>query len=347
MATKEGKISTREVVRSSGVSRQYASGLLAELVAAGCLIKIGSTKTAFYVTPAFIKLHPEILPPRYEKIFQNGSLEEHLVLEHVDRSFYPVKKLPENIKSIFTYAFSEMLNNAIEHSRSKNIRVVVSVENKILSFIVEDFGIGVFRNIMHKRSLKSPLEAIQDLLKGKTTTMPKAHSGEGIFFTSKAGDVFILDSFGDKLTINNLLPDVLVEKTKKIKRGTRVEFRLAINSIRHLNDVFRKYTDIGADSDYGFDKTEVRIKLYAIGGVHISRSQARRVLSGLEKFKIIMFDFDKVPVIGQAFADEIFRVFHSKYPSIKLEVENMNEGVGFMVRRAMSGVSANKTNSTK
>jgi hypothetical protein len=111
---------------------------------------------------------------------------------------------------------------------------------------------------------------------------------------------------------------------------------LSTSSSLHLNDVFNKYTNIGAESDYGFDKTEVRIKLYTIAGIHISRSQARRVLAGLEKFKVILFDFDKVPVIGQAFADEIFRVFHRKYPDIKLETENMDEGVKFMVERAQN-----------
>src|SRR3989338_8465686 len=88
----------------------------------------------------------------------------------------------------------EMFNNAIEHSESKIISVEVSLRNNKLSFIVEDSGIGVFRNIMKKKGLRSVIEAIQDLLKGKTTTMPKSHSGEGIFFTSKASDLFILDS---------------------------------------------------------------------------------------------------------------------------------------------------------
>lgn len=113
-------------------------------------------------------------------------------------------------------------------------------------------------------------------------------------------------------------------------------FKMSATSERHLSEVFKKYTNLAGESGYGFDKTEIRVKLYAIGGVHISRSQARRVLSGLEKFKIIIFDFDKVPTVGQAFADEVFRVFHHKYPQIKLEAENMDEGVKFMVERAQN-----------
>jgi len=144
----------------------------------------------------------------------------------------------------------------------------------------------------------------------------------------------MLDSFGYQLIINNKIPDVFVHKTKKIKRGTKVVFKIDIVSTQHLNDVFGQYTNQTEDSNYGFDKTMIQIKLYTFGGVHISRSQARRVLAGLEKFKVIVFDFNKVPLVGQAFADEIFRVFHNKHPKIRLETQNMNEGVKFMVERA-------------
>ena len=84
------------------------------------------------------------------------------------------------------------------------------------------------------------------------------------------------------------------------------------------------------------------MKLYTLEGVHISRSQARRVLSGLEKFKVIVFDFQKVPMVGQAFADEIYRVFHHKYPKIELQETNMNEGVQFMIQRAKNEAKINK-----
>lgn len=342
IAKEKGKLYSKDLVGQFKVSRQYANLLISALVGGHKLIKLGSTRKAFYVLPEYAKSHQEIFPVRYSKAFKNEGLEEHRVLSQIEDTFPTLKNLPENVRSIFTYAFSEMLNNAIEHSGSVRIGVEVSVPQKILSFIIQDSGIGVFRNVMKQRGLKSELEAIQDILKGKTTTMPKSHSGEGIFFTSKAGDVFILDSFGYQLIVNNETPDVFVKTVKKIKRGTRVLFKISAASNRHLSEVFKKYTNVGGENDYGFDKTEIRVKLYVIGGVHISRSQARRVLAGLEKFKIIVFDFDKVPTVGQAFADEVFRVFHHKYPHIKLEVENMSEGVKFMVERAQHEAEASK-----
>ena len=52
------------------------------------------------------------------------------------------------------------------------------------------------------------------------------------------------------------------------------------------------------------------------------------------KFKIILLDFKDVPVVGQAFADEIYRVFQNAHPDIQIKEENMSEGVRFMVERA-------------
>jgi hypothetical protein len=330
------ELRSKDIADQFSVSRQYVNSLISELVSSGKLVKIGSTRKTFYVTPEYADLHKEIFPLRYIKSFKNKGVEEHRVFSKILDSFLMIKNLPENVRSIFAFTFSEMLNNAIEHSKSPRINLEVSIQNGILSFVVEDSGVGVFRNVMRQRNLKSETEAIQDILKGKTTTMPKSHSGEGIFFTSKAGDIFTLNSFGEELTIDNRVPEttINIESKNKIKRGTRVSFQIAVDSDRHLNQVFKKYTNIGDESDYGFDKTEIRVNLYTVGGILISRSQARRILSGLEKFNIILFDFDKIPTIGQAFADEVFRVFHNSYPNIKLETENMQEGVKFMVERA-------------
>ena len=77
-------------------------------------------KGAYYVLPRYAEQHPEILPARYARIFDNTSLEEHVVLRRIEQEYSPIGKLPEHIRSIFTYAFSEMLNNAIEYVRVKH-----------------------------------------------------------------------------------------------------------------------------------------------------------------------------------------------------------------------------------
>lgn len=343
LINKRGKITSREITKPLKVSRQYANQVISELAKEGKVCKIGGTRGAFYISKTYMTEHPETISMTFRKRYVNRSLEEHTVLIEIEDKLPQIGKLPENIRSIFTFAFSEMLNNAIEHSKSKIISVEVTILDKSLSFVVNDAGVGVFRNIMKKRNLKSTMEAIQDLLKGKTTTMPKTHSGEGIFFTSKVGDTFTLDSFGQTLEMNNVIHDVAVRKTSVIKRGTSVTFRMGTDSKRHLNDIFKKYTNLNKDSDYGFDKTEIRVKLFASSGIHISRSQARRILAGLDKFKIVILDYKNVPIVGQAFADEIYRVFHNSHPEIVIQDENMSEGVKFMVKRAKNASPPSKT----
>jgi hypothetical protein len=65
----------------------------------------------------------------------------------------------------------------------------------------------------------------------------------------------------------------------------------------------------------------------------ISRSQAKRVVSRLELFKTILFDFTGVPSIGQAFADEIFRVCANEHPTISLLSIHANAEAQRMIAR--------------
>lgn len=318
-----------------GVSRQTAHLVIKELLSEGRVIKIGSTAKASYATPTYAAAHLEIFPDVIQRHFENASLEEHIIVEDIENHFPRLLKLEENVRAIFTYSFSEMLNNAIEHSESKSIDIQVSLEKGRLAFVVSDSGVGVFRNIMQKKNLHSELEAVQDLLKGKTTTMPKSHSGEGIFFTSKIADLFMLESFDNELIVDNKIRDVFINKPSRERNGTKVIWSIDSTTTRHLDEVFQKFSDIDEESGLpAFDQTEVKVRLYMMGGIHVSRSQARRVLHGLEKFKKIVFDFERVPMVGQAFADEVFRVFQNKYPKAVLEPVNMNDAVKFMVERA-------------
>jgi anti-sigma regulatory factor (Ser/Thr protein kinase) len=322
------KVADFIIFKKSLYSRQYISKIINELVDEKKLIKSGATAKALYALPD----NAEALGVVAKLTLANKDLEEHRVIEKIERQIPFIFKLKENTRSIFDYAFSEMLNNAIEHSKSKSISIEVGKNRGTLSFKIRDFGIGVFRNVMSNRKLKNELEAIQDLLKGKTTTAPKAHSGEGIFFTSKTADVFILESYDYVLVVNNVVNDVFFSKSRgRTKKGTSVTFEIQLGSDKHLIDIFQKFQTDG--ENLAFDKTEIQIKLYTLGTVYISRSQARRVLTNLEKFKSIVFDFDKVPMIGQAFADEIFRVFKNKYPKSKIEAVNMSEAVEFMIKR--------------
>lgn len=322
-----------DIVSSGSYSRGYVSSVLSKMVERGALVREGERRWSTYALPEYA----DYLGHKIRRKLSLKGLKEHEVLDDIMRVSTLLNRMPENVKGIFNYAFSEMLNNAIDHSQSPEATVIVSEDDSgRLKFVIKDGGIGVFRNVKIERGLASELEAIQDLLKGKTTTAPMAHSGEGIFFTSKAADLFVLDSYGLRLRIDNRIQDIFVEELPSDKpvMGTRVTFEIDTTSKLHLIDLFSRYQS--DPQEPAFDKTEIRVKLYTMGTIYVSRSQAKRVLAGLEKFNYVVLDFENVPTIGQAFADEIFRVFKSKYSEVKIVSINMNEAVNFMVQRAQA-----------
>ena len=225
-----------------------------------------------------------------------------------------------------------MVNNAIDHSRSNMVEIDCRRTETAITFIVRDFGIGIFNNVRTKFHLPGTLAAIQEILKGKATTAPKQHTGEGVFFTSKIGDTFIIDSFEKRLTINNLLPDIFISDRKPL-RGTRVSFSIHVSSERKIEDIYDAFT-VQSDDGLTFDKTRITVKLFQFGKNLPSRSEAKRVTMNLENFREVELDFSDVQTIGQAFADEIFRVWHNRHRDVKLIATNANENVTFMVRRA-------------
>lgn len=329
LAKKRDTFSTNDVLKALDYryGRAYVLRFIRSLLRAGKLVKSGSTRSALY---AHVD-KANFLGNSFEKRYQNKDLDDYKIWKEFVRALPFISQLSEHIRSILSYAFTEMVNNAIDHSKSSSLLIRAKKVGRTICFTVDDFGIGVFRNVMRERKLNSELEAIQDLLKGKTTTAPHAHSGEGIFFTSKVADIFTLDSYEYRLRIDNKANDIFVGEFHPKKSGTRVTFEIDEHHEGHLDDVFRRYyTD---PEELAFDKTEIQIKLYTMGSVYISRSQAKRVLAGLEKFRSIILDFDRVPGVGQAFADEIFRVFQGNHSDIKITPINMNESVNFMIKR--------------
>lgn len=244
------------------------------------------------------------------------------------------KSLNEKARDILSFAFSEMLNNAIDHSMSEVGYVKIWREGQVVKFIVKDEGVGIFRNFMTEKHLDDEIMAIQELIKGKQTTDPKRHSGEGIFWTSKIADKMTISSFGYSLIINNEIEDYTIRQLEEQIVGTEIYFEIDANTTKSLQTLFARYS---SDREtYNLDTTEILIKLFESGEVWISRSQAKRVMSGLERYKRIILNFKGIELIGQGFADEIFRVFEISHPEIKIVPTNMEKSVEIMVNRAKS-----------
>jgi len=326
--SKAGKANVTNIVNNlpSRRSRQWISLTLSQLTKEEKLVRSKEGKFVFYVLPNRL----DLLGKKITKTFRNQNIDEDSVFEELSGSSPFITKLSEDVSSIVRYAFTEMVNNVGDHSKASSMKVSIEEAGDKIIFEVMDDGIGVFRNIMQKKELASETEAVQELLKGKTTTLPHSHSGEGIFFTSKIADVFVSESFGYRLRVDNTLPDIFVEEVGPFA-GTRVRFEINKNSKKHLGDLFREYE--AEPGSYSFDKTKVLVKLFKAGSVYISRSQAKRLMANLEKFRLIILDFQGIKTVGQAFADEVFRVFSSNHPNTRIEAINTGETVEFMIRR--------------
>jgi hypothetical protein len=95
-----------------------------------------------------------------------------------------------------------------------------------------------------------------------------------------------------------------------------------------IEDVFSEFAP--EQYDYQFQKTKVLVKL--LQPDYVSRSEARRLLANLEKFREIALDFRGVRSVGQGFADEVFRVFAHRNPDIVLHSENASPAIMAMIR---------------
>jgi hypothetical protein len=60
------------------------------------------------------------------------------------------------------------------------------------------------------------------------------------------------------------------------------------------------------------------------------------LLSGAEQFREVVLDFKEVERVGQAFVDEVFRVWKGDHPQTAIVPINMRANVEFMVRRGLA-----------
>ena len=302
------------------ISRQTVSKYLNELVEKNYIIKNskGNYTINFYISES--------------KIYKNKNLEEDIVYDELIKKYEIDKK--NNVKHILVYAFTEILNNAIEHSEGTEISIHYAENYFNIFVIIKDNGIGIFRKIVRDHNLKNENEAIFELKKGKLTSDAENHSGEGIFFTSKVVDYFLISSFNKTFSSGSDEYFYSIEQNReRTIKGTEVILVLNKNTERTTKEIFDEYTS----DDFVFNKTKITVHLAKdyLGHDFVSRSLAKRILMNVEKFKVIVLDFENIDNIGQGFADEVFRVFKNKNPDITIVPINMNEEIEFMINRAM------------
>lgn len=278
---------------------------------------------------------------------QQQQLEEDIIYH---RDILPcLQNISADAQKIWCHSFTEIMNNAIDHANAQEI-VCSVIQNKLnATILIIDDGIGIFNKIVeyNKRVLGKEItedDAVGELFSGKFTTDSSNHSGEGIFFTSRLVDKFIIYSDGRYFGHDSYDTEILYNLFENKKsaesaifteqRGTLVMMVLSNYSRRNMEKVLNDFSD----PDKGFFRTQILIKNVIPNGDPVSRSQAKRLYNNFEKFEEVELDFSGIENIGQAFTHELFVVFERNHPKVTLTVKNANQKVENMIKRVKNTV---------
>jgi len=312
---------TRVVADAVGVSRQAVASRVRVLVDDGFLAKSGTTRPTYQLG----------LNRRALFDYPLAGLAEDRVWT---RDVAPLLQgLPREIVDICHFGLTEMVNNAIDHSEGSAVTVQVIRDSRQVFLGVSDDGIGIFHKIARALDLPDERLALLELSKGKLTTDPRRHSGEGVFFASRMFDHYQIMSGKLLFDHDDNEPEDWLFDMDNAGSGTDVFMQIAANATRTMAEVYAQYSS-GPD-DYTFAKTVVPVRLARVGDENlVSRSQAKRLLLRVDGFRVVVLDFAEVERVGQAFADEVFRVFANQHPGIELQAIHASPEVQQMIRRA-------------
>lgn len=231
---------------------------------------------------------------------------------------------------VLEYTVTEILNNAIDHSEGSAIFVQVAFDPRDVTIIVGDDGIGAFRKVREHFQLPTDLEAIAHIAKGRQTTAPDAHTGQGLFFSSRMVDLFEIEAGGRLWRVDNVRDDSTIASSIE-RPGTRVVLRTSKQGTLTPKEVFDRHSI----EEFEFDRGTFRVSLVSHGHEFISRSEAKRLAVGLNLYGAVELDFSGVDFVGQGFVDELFRVWVNANPGTTITYVNANETVRFMIERGL------------
>lgn len=304
------------------VSRTTVLRHINTLIKQNKIIKSGNTKQICYASA-------KQLQQSYIINLNDGFDEFDFFKIHISESLKA--HVSDNCYDICEYVITEMLNNAKDHASAKQISVTTKMGIENFCCAIHDNGIGIFKHLQNHLKLENSRETIFELSKGKLTSDPANHSGEGIFFSSRSVDFFKISANGFCFLRDNLIFDWALDDSD-IKKGTKVSFSISRKKETPLQHYFEQYTE-----NFNFTKTDILVALSKQFGERlISRSQAKRVCQGLEAFTHITLDFKHVSIVGQGFVDEIFRVYQNKRDTLSIHYINANENIEFMIKRSIS-----------
>ena len=300
------------------ISRRSAFALLRRLQSAQWLVHEGSVRRGSW--------HPGALRQVVQR-YELQGLQEDLPWS---RDFAPFFALPPEVARMAQHAFTELVNNAADHSGGTQVTVSMRQTAAHLQLLVSDDGCGLFERIESAFAIGDPALAMVELAKGKLTTQAERHTGRGLYFTSRLADVFDLHANERAYQYRGWDRRAWHPGKPLSRRGTSIYLAIALDTTRTLDAVLRAHSLDGAG--YGFDSTVVPLNLLLGPSTGLeSRAQARCVASRLGSFKRAELDFTGIADIGHGFADELFRVFGRDHPALALVPVGMAPRVAAMI----------------
>ncbi len=257
-----------------------------------------------------------------------GNPEEDIVWRTEVRGM--VGDLPENALDLWRCGFTEMFNNVVEHSGAESAFIQVKKTAFSTKMTIWDRGVGIFKKIGSHFNFIDERHAVVELAKGRLTTDRAAHSGEGIFFTTRMFDAFSILSGGILLSHTTSDDgDDWTLATQEDRSGTLITMTLKNDTSRLIKDL---YQNLSSDGTSGLSTAVVPAHLAQYGTEKlVSRSEAKRLLTGLARFKTALIDFGGIDSIGEAFADEVFRIFPAAHPGVEIREIRANKEIRGMI----------------
>lgn len=252
------------------------------------------------------------------------------------QDFLPFFTLSDPVAQLAQHAFTELLNNAIEHSGGTQVTVSMRQTPQQLQLLVSDDGRGIFDAIGETYRITDPAQAMLELAKGKLSTKPDGHNGRGLFFTARLADIIDLHANAQAFQQRDWQREQWHRTRPACRQGTAVYVAFSLDTDRRLDDVLRRYSLDG--QGYGFERTVVPLQLVTGPQLALaSRAQARRVALRLQRFRRVELDFDGLASVRHGFADELLRVFRHQHPEVDLVPVNMSPQVAALVGSVQAG----------
>jgi anti-sigma regulatory factor (Ser/Thr protein kinase) len=311
-----------QLMQRLAISRRSAGHVLRKLVALQWLVSTGTPRK------------PRYAPGALRQVVQRYPLEGLQEDLPWRRDFAPFFNLPGEVARMVQHGFTELVNNAIDHSGGSRVTVSMRQTPLQVQLLVSDDGVGLFERIAGSFAIDDAQLAMLELSKGKLTTQPERHSGRGLFFSSRLADVFDIHANRAAFQHRAWEPRSWRAGRPVSHQGTSIYMAITLDTARTLDAVLRAHSATGE----GYDFTRTSVPLLLITGGQdaslASRADAKRAALRLAQFSEAELNFNGVAHLGHAFADELFRVFAQAQPGLRLNPVGMNPQVAAMIHSA-------------